>query len=223
MRKLTLAALVALPLLAACAPELETTIYLSDVTRAAGGEQVEIPALLRIPQTSEDECNKGLDGLIEKLRALSPVTGKGQCITKDGDNLAEVETSAYVIAEDASAPDPALVLIRVGEDRNTGGKDLRLVLTKSVPEITTALASDLSMQTDFDPTRFIIELQNDTNAVASIYPDHVFVDGKPGFYDPGNPVSLDRRRSLEIKLSDVASDYVSAAGAYAFASVGVTP
>src|SRR3982751_2125087 len=84
MKFKALATLLALPLLAACAPEIESTVYLADVQTALDkGEAVSIPAVLRIPQGGEDECKKGLDALIEKLKALAPVTGKGQCISKD--------------------------------------------------------------------------------------------------------------------------------------------
>ena len=72
--------------LAACAPQVESTIYLADVEKVlADGTALETPALLRIPQSGEDDCKKGLAGLIEKVRALAPVTGKGQCVSLDGD------------------------------------------------------------------------------------------------------------------------------------------
>ena len=59
----TLAAALALPvLLAACAPEVESTIYLADVMKAVeSGESVSVPAVLRVPQSGEDECKEGYD------------------------------------------------------------------------------------------------------------------------------------------------------------------
>ena len=52
-----LATLLAVPLLAACAPEIQSTVYLADVQTALDkGEAVSIPAVLRIPQGGEDEC-----------------------------------------------------------------------------------------------------------------------------------------------------------------------
>ena len=110
----TIAAALALPaLLAACAPEVESTIYLADIVKAAeSGKALSVPALLRIPQGGEEDCKKGLNDLIERLKTLAPVTGKGQCISKDqhgqGTQLAEIETQLMVVSDGADLPQPNL-------------------------------------------------------------------------------------------------------------------
>ena len=58
--KLVAAALALPVLLAACAPEVESTVYLADVMKAVeSGEAVSVPAVLRVPQSGEDECKEG--------------------------------------------------------------------------------------------------------------------------------------------------------------------
>ena len=79
----TIAALVALPLLAACAPEIESTVYVQDVLSAASAHKaLSVPAVLRVPQSSEEGCVKGLPRVSENLKALAPVSGQGKCIEK---------------------------------------------------------------------------------------------------------------------------------------------
>lgn len=218
MRISVLAAGAALVLLAGCAPEIESGIYVSDVQKVIeGAGPVATPALLRVPQASEDDCKKGLANLIENLKALAPATGKGKCMEQNGDQLAEIETSMILVREGEEAPQPNLFVLEVGELGS--GSSLTFRLLKPITEITEALAANSDeMQVDFDPAKFIFRIENDAQGAYELWPNHVFVDGEPGLPD-GGPISLDRRNSVEIRFSDVASVYVERANAYGFASI----
>ncbi len=215
---------LALPiLLAACAPEVESTIYLADIVKAAEtGETVSVPAVLRIPQGGEDECKEGLDGLIEKLKALAPVTGKGQCISKDqhgqGTQLAEIETQLQIVPSGTEVAGPNLFVLEAATT-DEGRTDLTLRMLKPIDEVITALQAENPAQVEFDPSFFLINLNNDTSGSVEIAVNHVFVDGKSSL-ESEDPVSLDRRGELKIQFSDVASSFVEQGNSYWFATIG---
>lgn len=217
------AAIAGALLLSACAPEVQSSIYVSDVLKVAGGSgPVLTPALFRIPQSSEDTCKEGLKALIANLATLAPTTGKGQCIEKDGDQLAEVETSMVIAAPGADVPKPNLFVLEVAPDAKTaGGYSLTIRLLQTIDVITKALAANSDeLQADFDPARFIFTLDNDGDSPVALVANTVFVDGEPGLPELG-PSTLESRKSVEIKLSDVASVHVERANSYSFASIAV--
>ncbi len=219
-----IAAALALPvLLAACAPEVESTIYLADVMNAVeSGESIAVPAVLRVPQSGEDECKEGLDGLIEKLSALAPTTGKGQCISKDqhgqGTQLAEIETELQIVPASTDVEEPNLFVLEVspGDD---GRADLTLRMLQPIDTVIKALQAENPAQVEFDPSFFLIKLNNDTSDSVEIAVNHVFVDGKSSLKNEA-PVSLYRRGEIEIRFSDVASSFVEQGNSYWFATVG---
>lgn len=226
--KTKLLALAALPLLlAACAPEVESSIYVRDIEQAAEtGTAVSVPALLRIPQSSAEACQKGLAKLIENLATLAPTTGKGKCIEKSNnqttDQLAEIETEMVIALPDAPFDAKNLLLLEVKpQDEMT--YDLTFRLIKPIAEIVKVLAANSDeLSADFDPARFIFTLNNDSDGSIDILPNHVFIDEAPGLPELG-PVSLERRKTVEIVFSDVASAYVEKANGYHFATVTVAP
>ncbi len=220
----TLAAALALPvLLAACAPEVESTIYLADVATAVEtGEAVSVPALLRIPQGGEEDCKKGLDGLIEKLKALAPVTGKGQCISKDqhgqGTQLAEIETALQIVPAGTDVAEPNLFVLEAATT-DEGRTDLTLRMLKPIEEVITALQAENPAQVAFDPSFFILHINNDTDDSVELSVSEVFVDKKSSLATEG-PISIDRRGSVEIQFSDVAADFVEQGNSYFFGTLG---
>jgi hypothetical protein len=222
-----LAALAALPLLAACAPEIESSIYIQDVIAVVEkGNSISVPAILRIPQSSAEECNKGLASLIGKLGAIAPTSGKGKCIEKSNNNttdqLAEIETE-MVIATPVGAFDAKnlfLLEVKPADDGATGTYDLTFRLLKPIGEIVAALANPDQMQAEFDPALFIFTLNNDGVGDVSYLPNHVFLDGEPGLPENG-AIALERRKDVEIKFSDVASAYAEKGNAYRFATVTI--
>ena len=225
MRLKLLAALSALPLLAACAPEIESTLYLKDVLAALSDSSVKhVPAVLRIPQSSEESCNKGLTALIEKLRPLAPVTGDGKCIEKSGDQLAELETQLNLVPEGATDDTTQHLLCRYPPGRRRHCRSASLSLSfrlgMSLDELTNALAADSDELTaDFDPAKFIFTLNNDVEGQnVDVFPLQVFADRAPAM--PGDPpITLGYRDQTELTLSDVASEYVSRAKSYEFAII----
>ena len=220
----SLAAALALPaLLAACAPEVESTIYLADVMKVVEtGEALTAPAVLRVPQSGEDECKEGLNALIEKLSTLAPTSGKGQCISKDqhgqGTQLAEIETELQIVPAGADVAGPNLFVLEVATT-DEGRADLTLKMLKPIDEVIKALQAANPAQVEFDPSFFLLNLNNDTDGALEIAVNHVFVDGKSSLGSEG-PVSLDRRGELKIQFSDVASSFVEQSNSYWFATVG---
>jgi len=217
------AAALALPLLlAACAPEVESTVYLADIAKAAEGEALSVPAVLRIPQGGEEECKKGLNDLIEKLKALAPVTGKGQCISKDqhgqGTQLAEIETELQIVAAGGDVEEPNLFVLEVATT-DDGRYDLTLKMLEPIDTVIKALNAENAANVEFDPSFFLLTLNNDTDASAEIAVNHLFVDGKSSL-ESDDPVSLDRRGEVKLQFSDVASSFVEAGNSYWFATVG---
>jgi hypothetical protein len=220
----TAAAALALPiLLAACAPEVESTIYLADVLNAAeSGQAVSVPAVLRVPQGGEDECKEGLADLIEKLSALAPTTGKGQCISKDqhgqGTQLAEIETELKIVPAGAEVEEPNLFVLEVATT-DDGRADLTLKMLQPIDAVVKALQAENAAGVEFDPSFFLLTLQNDTDEGVEVSVNHVFVDGKSSLESEGT-VSLARRGELKIQFSDVASSFVEQGNSYWFATVG---
>ena len=220
----SVAAALALPvLLAACAPEVESTIYLADIVKAAeSGEAVSVPAVLRVPQGGEEDCKKGLNDLITKLGTLAPVTGKGQCISKDqhgqGTQLAEIETELQIVAAGGDVADPNLFVLEVATT-DDGRYDLTLKMLDHIDTVIKALNAENAASVEFDPSFFLLTLNNDTSESMDIAVNHVFVDGKSSLEGEGT-VALDRRDSVKIQFSDVASSFVEQGNSYWFATVG---
>jgi hypothetical protein len=220
------AGLVALPLLlAACAPEVESSIYVADVEQAVKtGEAISVPALLRIPQSSEEACLKGLSKLIENLETLAPTTGKGKCIEKSNnqstDQLAEIETEMVIAAAEASFDPKNLLLLEVKpQDQST--YDLTFRLLRPIEEIVKTLATNSDeLQAELDPAHFIFTLNNDSAGAIEVLPLHVFVDEQPGLPEFGAQ-TLERRKQVQIVFSDVTSAYVEKGNGYHFATVTV--
>jgi hypothetical protein len=221
MNTKTIATLLALPLLAACAPQVESTIYLADVQKVlADGQALETPALLRIPQGGEEDCKKGLDALIEKVKALAPVTGKGQCISKDGDQLAEIEIGLQIVTPDSTYDAANLFALEASPADADGNVALNFHVLKPIADVVKALASADSMSTDFDPTKFILHINNDGSGSVTLNPGEVFIDGKPHLAG-GDPVTLQRRGEIEIRFSDVASAHAELGNSYGFTTVAM--
>ena len=220
----SVAAALALPvLLAACAPEVESTIYLADIVKAAeSGEAVSVPAVLRVPQGGEDDCKKGLNDLITKLGTLAPVTGKGQCISKDqhgqGTQLAEIETELQIVAAGGDVADPNLFVLEVATT-DDGRYDLTLKMLDHIDTVIKALNAENAASVEFDPSFFLLTLNNDTSESMDIAVNHAFVDGKSSLEGEGT-VALDRRDSVKIQFSDVASSFVEQGNSYWFATIG---
>ena len=220
----TVAAALALPaLLAACAPEVESTVYFTDIVKAVeSGEAVSVPAVLRVPQGGEDECKEGLDALIEKLSALAPTTGKGQCISKDqhgqGTQLAEIETALQIVPAGADVREPNLFVLEVAQG-DGGVAELTLKMLEPIEDVIKALQAENPAQVEFDPSFFLVNFNNDGADPVSVEVNHVFVDGKSSLESDG-PVSVDRRGELKIQFSDVASSFVEQGNSYWFATIG---
>lgn len=205
--------------LAACAPEVESSIYLSDVLKVASqGGTLTTSAFLRVPQSSEDDCNKALQGIIASLAPMAPTTGKGKCVERKDSWVGEIETQMVVARDGETIPQPNLFVLEIAEEGS--GNRLTFRLLTPIGDITKALVADSEQYlSEFDPTIFTFRVENDTDGTVQLFPNHVFVDDAPGLPELG-PISLERRQGATIRFSDVASVHVEKANAYTFASIG---
>ena len=213
-------AALALLALAACAPEVDATVPLSSVMKVVmDGGSATAPALLRIPQGSEEECKDGLAALVDKLKALAPVTGEARCTqSAGGDQLAELGTAIAIVRGGEEVPQPNLFALEIAE--NGSGSSLTFRLLQPIPVITAALSGDDAMEVDFDPSLYTVTLQNDAGATIDVYPDHVLVNGEPNL--PGmDAVVLANGSAVTIRLSNVAAVHVDKAESYTFAGIGI--
>ena len=67
---------------------------------------------------------------------------------------------------------------------------------------------------------FGVRLINDAAGPVQVDVANVYVDNKPVVPENAEPISLDRRGDIEIRLSDVASSFVEAGNSYLFATIG---
>lgn len=212
--------LLALPLLAACAPEVETTIYLADVQTALdSGKAVAVPATLRIPQSGKEDCEKGLPDLVAKLKAFAPVKNDGKCIDGKDSTMAEIGTELQIVAADATYDPVNLFALEVATT-DEGRSDLTFHMLKPIEDVIKALAAEGAMQAEFDPSKFIIHINNDGAGPVELVGNHVFIDDRPAFADSGDAITVDRRGDVTIKFSDVASSFVEEGNSYWFVTVG---
>ena len=223
MNHVTIAAAATLPvLLAACAPEVESTLYLADILAVAEtGEPIVAPALLRVPQAGEDECRQNIAGLVERLAGLAPVSGRSRCISKDqhgqGTQLAEIETELLIVPAGATAPAPNLFVVEVATT-DSGAADLTLSMLEPVGTVIDRLQAQNPAQVDFDPSFFFVVLNNDTPGPVVLSVNHVFVDDRSSL-DVDGTIPLARRETATIRFSDVASAHVEQGRSYWFATV----
>lgn len=220
MKLKTLAALLVLPLLAACAPEIEATILVNDIEQAVtAGSSKSVPAILRVPQGSSDGCTENLQRLIDNLSTLAPVTGKGQCIEKDGDNLAEIETGMVIAAAGAPVDERSLFVLTATPNEDDLVYTLTFGLTRTLDEVVKVLATDSNeIQAEFDPAKFIFKLTNDADWAIYVRGQTVFFDGRLALPEM-DPPTLQPQSSIEIVFSDVASVHAEAGNAYHFATL----
>jgi hypothetical protein len=219
MKLKIVATLLALPLLAACAPQVESTVHLSDVQKVlATGNAIATPATLRIPQPSEDDCKTDLDKLVEKLRALAPIEGTPTCIEQGGDEFIEAITAIQIITPTSKIPYANLLALDLQPDAD-GNIAMSLDVLRKVDDVAEKLTGD-SASLSLDPTKFIISIDNDTGADVDALPGEVMLDGKPHLaIDP--PITIGKGSKIEIGFNDVAIAYLEDGHAYQFVAAAL--
>jgi hypothetical protein len=209
-----LASLLALPLLAACAPELHTTVTTSEIARvAATGQPIEATALLRLPQPGFAECEANLSTLVARLEALVSVATEPRCIAQGLDAFAELHTPLPIVDFEAK-PDHRLAAL-VALPTNSGATDLAFRLLTSYDDIFYTLAADISPRPRLDPAVIAIALRNDGAAPLTLLAGgEVLVDGEA----VPRETSLPAGATAELRLTAVAATLVESGTDYTFAS-----
>jgi hypothetical protein len=216
MNTKVLASLLVLPLLAACSPQLTSTLNLTDLEKVAqSGIALSTPATLLIPEPSEDDCSKGLGELVAKFQTIANITDGGKCIDQGGDEYAQLQTSVAIVSADAKLGPKDLFVVEVGKPDGQNNIPLTFVMQKTVKEIQVVVSPD-STDTDFDPAQFIFQLNNDGTDTATVTPAEVFIENDPHPAN-GGPITIDASAQVDIKLSDVASALTEDGKPYVFA------
>jgi hypothetical protein len=220
-------ALAGVALIAACAPEIEGRLYLQDIEEvASSGKPVIIPAQLRIPESSEDDCNKGLAELATKLAEITPLSDQGECVDVDNNQFSQFTMDLPIVTAESKLDATYLAQLTLAKVDGPAGSgiSLNLGMNRSLKDVQDALGrgedSGFTMnQSDKEQPKFIFTFENDGRDPVGLMPNFVFVDDEPGLPDAAKPISLDRRNSVKIIFSDVISAYVAKANSFAFATI----
>lgn len=207
--------LLALPVLAACAPQVESTIHLSDIQKVlATGNAIATPATLRIPQPSGDDCKQDLDKLVANLKTVAPISGTAQCIEEGGDAFIEATTAIQIITPTSKIPYANLLGLDVQPDTD-GNIAMSLDVFNKRDVTVQKITGDAASGVTLDPTKFTIRIDNDTGADIDALPGEVMLDGKPHLAaDP--PITIAKGSTIEIGFNDVAIAYMEDGHAYQF-------
>ncbi|MBU1176519.1 MAG: hypothetical protein KKH72_14035 [Alphaproteobacteria bacterium] len=219
--------LAGIALIAACAPELEGRLYMQDVAEvAASGQTLVVPASLRIPESTAEECAKGLADLALKLGEITPISGEGECVELNNSQFSQFTVDLPLVTETGELAGAYLAVLTVTPITDDLGPGLALSLrmNRSLEDVQDAIGrgenSGFSISPDDkEQPRFIFAFENDSRDPVTLTPNFVFVNDAPGLPGVGDPIVLDRRQSAEIVFSDVVAAHVAAANAFTFAVV----
>lgn len=214
MRLPLLAPLFVLPLLAACAPELDTSVSTGDLERVAETSQsLDVTALLRIPQPSFAECTANLLTLRDRLETLVPVATEPTCVAIGLDSFAVLRTPLALIPFEAKPADRLAAIVAL--PTNSGATDLAFRLLQPFGDIFYTLAADISPRPRLDATIITVSLRNDgSEPLTLLAGGAVLVDGK----ESPRESTLAAGQTVELRLTPVAAGLIESNIDYTFAS-----
>ncbi len=222
-----LGALSGVALIVACAPEIEGRFYMQDIQDVAeSGTPVIVPAQLRIPESSKDDCEKGLTDLALKLQNITPISDQGECVEVDNNQFSQFSLDLPIVTADSTLDKDYLVILTVdGGDGSPGtGITLNLKMNRTLEDVQNAIGrgedSGIRLSSsEKEHPKFIFTFENDGHDPVGLMPDYVFLDDEPGLPDIKYAVSLDRRESVVITFSDVVAAHIAQARDFTFATV----
>ncbi len=222
-----LAGLAGIALIAACAPEIEGRLYMLDIAEVArSGAPIIVPAELRIPESSEEECKKGLAKLAEKLKAITPLSNEGECVEVDNNQFSQFAMDLPLVTATSELDTSYLAVLTTARiEGPTGpGITLNFRMNRTLTEVQEAIGrgknAGFSVTSgDEEQPKFIFTVENDMRDSVRLTPNYVFVDDKPGLPDREDAINLDRRESVKITFSDVIAAYIAEAKDFTFATV----
>lgn len=218
---------VGITLIAACAPEIEGRLNLADIVEVAGGgDPIIMSADLRIPESSEDDCNKGLEGLAEKLRAITPLADDGACVEVDNNQFSQFAIDLPLIAEGAGLDTVYLAEMRISGivDAMGDGMALTLAMNRTLADVQDAIGRgkdaglSITASEDEEPL-FIFTIENDIRDPVRLVANYVFVDDEPNLPGASSPITLDRRDAVRIRFSDVVAAHIADAHEFSFVTI----
>ena len=215
MKPSSLAALLLLPLLSACAPELETGVTIGELQHVARtGQPLVVSALLRLPQTSIARCEADLPLLVAVIQQHTAVGPAPRCMARSLDTFAELPVHLAVSAFDAS---PANTLSAItAEPAGDGSISVAYRLLLPYEDILFSATRDIRPRPDIDPTVFIVVLRNDIDTSIEFLPGgQVTIDGKTSQISR----SLAPGETVELHLNPIAAALIQGGGHYTFAQI----
>lgn len=208
---------IALAALAACAPQFETTVRLSEIAGVlASGTPVTVPATLSIPEGSEETCAEGLAEVMRSLATITPVTGKPSCVEIDGQPYSKFPTEMPLLVAGAEpgAYLAALELAPLAAD-GSGAISLSARMTATLDAVARLVSGDqsaLSLSPELEDPTFSFTIVNDTAGAARLNGWYVYADGEPAL--PDAEIELAPGASVELVVSDVVSSWLAEARAH---------
>ncbi len=221
-------ALLALPLLTACVPQVDATVPLSAVFTAGNDEAaVSVPATLAIPQRDSAQCIEDLPALAASLRTVMPITAAPTCSGNDAaQHYAVFATELAIIPLGADRPHGQLFVIEDEASYEGGGEShtLTLLAMRTYAEVAALVGAGTPpagpIPIDALPV-LTINLSNDTAVPAGIQYFAAFVDGEPVTEESG-PLSLEPGGTVIVRLPDVGAAIVAQGNGYRFATIYAT-
>lgn len=225
MRLFAIAGLAALPFLAACAPELETRLSLSDIIEVSQtDEMILVPATIRIPQQDNFHCGEAIDRLAADFAAIMPI-GKTHCTGNDAPVFfAELATELAIVPAGVNLSYRQAFALSVTASDEGGGEayEVELFSWRKLEELAQLVNQTTEPLGEPIPAEVIpqitIELAADLPDGALIEFHDVFVDGSPAM-SVEDAEKVTDGQTISIQLSDVASAHISEGHAYGIATI----
>lgn len=217
--------IVATAALAGCKADLTTTVYLGDVLdlAAAPTKSVMVPAQLSVQMLSQKTCMEKGGEAVELLKPFFQKVGQGVCRQAGFNGYLDVPIEMPVYGAkigDTMVPPNSTVGVAVAS--STDGT----VIYASVDPVRLKAVRDAVQQkymqkielTDISIT---VTLNNDSRSKVRVKSGSAWIAGKPEpwFTD----FEIDRRGTLDIRLSDVATATVMKTTGHAFALLPPAP
>lgn len=202
--------------LAGCQVDAEIDLYLSDIRALAQGDKANLTtrALLEIYIPSAKKCDEYTDQIVSILeRYFETVDPRGCKDSALGDSLL-VDAYLPMVASDEQLTDLVLphngfIGLAVVDRPNDQRIDVWIVfIQERMNLLSKEIEGEFGQDIEFDIGK--IFLRNDEEATAEVFIFSSFADGRP--FPTEGQISLRRRNSIEITLSDVALAYILETG-----------
>ena len=213
LKRIVLIAL-SLALLASCKMDLRGVIYVNDILETvAATEQMYSPATIAIEAPGDDQ-EEAVAGLFKKYFEGADNIRKQEV---DGNDSMLADIMIPLVAGKGAASGESLFDIAVVAGEN-GKLDLYLRLNREAYKALGKEVEDIAYQKlNLSDMSFTFALNNDSRSVARFETSSVYANRKP--YPYRTTLDRDRRKTVEIKVSDVLRDQLAQTDSILIASL----